>query len=264
MQVIVLFAGINDIIHGWATSTVLRRFQRFYQHLQQKNPTAKIAIAGILPKRRNRWYAWSKEEEEQLKQENAPAKIVNWRLSELSTAIRGLNFISWSEFSESSDHLLARDGLQTSHVGTYIVAKKFRRVCRELTTVPIVSVPTKNRPLVPTSDSESISPMHVPTSDSVMTNAKTKCSSTSILTHPGVGKVPFKLVYMFLRRFNMDPSRSEFAHLNVGRSILIIFNNMLFFCYSRFVYKQFLNYSHSILRSRYLSLCSIISEVEEH
>ena len=128
MQVIVLFAGINDIIHGWATSTVLRRFQRFHQHLQQKNPTAKIAIAGILPKRRNRWYAWSKEEEEQLKQENASAKIVNWRLSELSTAIRGLNFISWSEFSESSDHLLARDGLQTSHEGTYIVAKKFRRV----------------------------------------------------------------------------------------------------------------------------------------
>ena len=150
MQVIVLFAGINDIIHGWATSTVLRRFQRFYQHLQQKNPTAKIAIAGILPKRRNRWYAWSKEEEEQLKQEN---KIVNWRLSELSTAIRGLNFISWSEFSESSDHLLARDGLQTSHEGTYMVAKKFRRVCRELTTVPIVSVPTKNSPLVPTIDS---------------------------------------------------------------------------------------------------------------
>ena len=88
MHVIVLFAGINDIIHGWATSTVLRRFQWFYQHLQQKNPTAKIAIAGILPKRRNRWYAWSKEEEEQLKQENASAKIVNWRLSELSTAIR--------------------------------------------------------------------------------------------------------------------------------------------------------------------------------
>ena len=192
VQVIVLFAGINDIIHGWATSTVLRRFQRFYQHLQQKNPTAKIAIAGILPKRRNRWYAWSKEEEEQLKQDNASAKIVNWRLSELSTAIRGLNFISLSEFSESSDHLLARDGLKTSHEGTYIVAKKFRRVCRELTTVPIVSVPTKNSPLVPTiasvntktsvpvlqscseptetSDSESISPMHVPTSDSVMTN----------------------------------------------------------------------------------------------
>ena len=65
------------------------------------------------------------------------------------------------------------------------MAKKFRRVCRELTTVPIVSVPTKNSPLVPTidsvntktsvpvlqscseptetSDSESISPMHVPT-----------------------------------------------------------------------------------------------------
>ena len=68
------------------------------------------------------------------------------------------------------------------------MAKKFRRVCRDLTIVPIVSVPTKNSPLVPTidsvntktsvpilqscsdpmetSDSESISPMHVPTSDS--------------------------------------------------------------------------------------------------
>ena len=34
------------------------------------------------------------------------------------------------------------------------------------------------------------------------------------LAHPGVGKVPIKLVYMFLRRFNMDPSRNEFAHLN--------------------------------------------------
>ena len=76
VQVIVLFAGINGIIHGWATSTVLRRFQRFYQHLQQKKPTAKIAITGILPKRRNRWYTWSKEEEEQLKQENASAKII--------------------------------------------------------------------------------------------------------------------------------------------------------------------------------------------
>ena len=215
VQVIVLFAGINDIIHGWATSTVLRRFQRFYQHLQQKNPTAKIAIAGILPKRRNRWYAWSKEEEEQLKQENVSAKIVNWRLSELSTAIRGLNFISWSEFSESSDHLLARDGLQTSHEGTYIVAKKFRRVCRELTTVPIVSVPTKNSPLVPTidsvntktsvpvlqscseptetSDSESISPMHVPTSDSVMTNAKTKCSM-SVYVYPCILSPLYRLM----------------------------------------------------------------------
>ena len=37
------------------------------------------------------------------------------------------------------------------------------------------------------------------------------------LSHPGAGKVPIKLVYMLLRRFNMDPSRSEFAHLNVGR-----------------------------------------------
>ena len=65
------------------------------------------------------------------------------------------------------------------------MAKKFRRVCHELTTVPIVSVPMKNSPLVPTidsvntktsvpvlqscseptetSDSESIFPMHVPT-----------------------------------------------------------------------------------------------------
>ena len=62
----------------------------------------------------------------------------------------------------------------------------------------------------------------------------------------------------------MDPSRNEFAHLKVGRVYINHFQQYVVFCYSRFVYKQFLNYSHSILRSRYLSLCSIISEVEEH
>ena len=59
------------------------------------------------------------------------ATIVNWRLSDLSTMIAGLSFVSWPEFPDSNDHLLAGDGLHTCHEGTYIVVKKFRRVCRE-------------------------------------------------------------------------------------------------------------------------------------
>ena len=49
------------------------------------------------------------------------------------------------------------------------------------------------------------------------------------LAHPGVGKVPIKLVYMFLRRFNMDPSRNEFAHLNVGRVYINHFQQYVVF-----------------------------------
>ena len=49
------------------------------------------------------------------------------------------------------------------------------------------------------------------------------------LAHPGVGKVPIELVYMFLRRFNMDPSRSEFAHLNVGRVYINHFQQYVVF-----------------------------------
>ena len=133
-------------------NTILRRFQRMYQHLQQKNPTAQIAIAGILPRRRNKWYAvFTKEEAKKLQQQNETAKIVNWRLSELSTTIAGLSFISWPEFPDVCDHLLARDGLHTCQEGTYIVAKKFRRVCRELAAIPRVSAPTKST-TVPTND----------------------------------------------------------------------------------------------------------------
>ena len=42
-------------------------------------------------------------------------------------------------------------------------------------------------------------------------------------------KVPIKLVYMFLRRFNMDPSRNEFAHLNVGRVYINHFQQYVVF-----------------------------------
>ena len=49
------------------------------------------------------------------------------------------------------------------------------------------------------------------------------------LAHPGVGKVPIKLVYMFLRRFNMDPNRNEFAHLNVGRVYINHFQQCVVF-----------------------------------
>ena len=41
------------------------------------------------------------------------------------------------------------------------------------------------------------------------------------LAHPNVGRVPIKLVffhtYMLLLRFNMDQSRYRLAHPNVGR-----------------------------------------------
>ena len=49
------------------------------------------------------------------------------------------------------------------------------------------------------------------------------------LAHPGVGKVPIKLVYMFLRRFNMDPNCNEFAHLNVGRVYINHFQQYVVF-----------------------------------
>ena len=69
--------------------------------------------------------------------------------------IAGLSFISWTEFPDSCNHLLVRDGLHACHEGTYIVVKKFRRVCREL--VPSVSVPmnttTASVPTKPTSNS---------------------------------------------------------------------------------------------------------------
>ena len=49
------------------------------------------------------------------------------------------------------------------------------------------------------------------------------------LANPVVGKVPIKVVYMFLRRFNMDPSRNEFAHLNVGRVYINHFQQYVVF-----------------------------------
>ena len=84
------------------------------------------------------------------------------------------------------------------------------------------------------------------------------------LAHPGVGKVPIKLVYMFLRRFNMDPSRNEFAHLNVGRVYINHFQQYVVFLLFPLCIHTVSKLFSFILRSRYLSLCSIISEVEEH
>ena len=88
--------------------------------------------------------------------------------------INGLSFISWSEFSDSCDYLPVRDRLHTCHEGTYIVVKKFRRVCREL--VSSVSVPMKTTtasvPTKPLSDS-------VLTSVSVASGASVRSKMTS-------------------------------------------------------------------------------------
>ena len=62
---------------------------------------------------------------------NDTAKTVNWRISEVCSLTDKLSFISWPEFSPSSENLLAKDGLHLSHEGTYILSKKFQRVCRE-------------------------------------------------------------------------------------------------------------------------------------
>lgn len=129
-----MFAGINDILDRWTWDTVIRRFQRFYEHLRLKSPTAQIVIAGILPILPDRWVnpVPTKEDWEAVKAFNTTIRIVNWRLAEVAALKKNFRFVSWPAFSDPYVHLLARDGLHTSYEGTAIVAHKFRRVCRQL------------------------------------------------------------------------------------------------------------------------------------
>ena len=129
-----MFAGINDILDRWTWDTVIRRFQRFYEHLRLKSPTAQIVIAGILPILPDRWVnpVPTKEDWEEVKAFNTTIRIVNWRLAEVAALKKNFRFVSWPAFSDPYVHLLARDGLHTSYEGTAIVAHKLRRVCRQL------------------------------------------------------------------------------------------------------------------------------------
>ena len=95
LQVIVLFAGINDVLDGWSWDTVIRRYQRFFNHQRSKNPSAQVGISGILPILPNRWVNTvpTKKELEEVEEFNKTVKTVNWRLAELATVTRKFRLV---------------------------------------------------------------------------------------------------------------------------------------------------------------------------
>ena len=127
-------------------------------------------ISGVLPIRNNRWLNIRpmKDEVQRVLDVNSVVNTVNWRLLEVSTTTKMFHFVSWPEFTEPNGHLLGRDGLHTCHEGTYIVARKFLQVIRDVREFPARNPSTPVPPPrlvsggpIPMSSSLSVGPVSV-------------------------------------------------------------------------------------------------------